>query len=420
MKKTLRVLLLPLMAMGLLISPAFGQTKLTMWVHVTDEGPEGQSYKARIDAWNKANPKDQVALEFIPRGGGGSGYEDKINTALTTKRLPDIITLDGPNTAAYAKSGIIAPIDQYVSADSKKDYLSSIIQQGTYNGKLYSLGIMESTVAIFYNKTLFSQYGLTAGTVDKPWTWDDLYNAGKAFTSKTGKPALDMTLNWTGEWKIYAYAPFFWSAGAKIVGTDGLTVKGVFNSPQAVEALSFIKKLVDDKISSKTPEDKGFMIGNVPMLLNGAWTVSDLETNYKDLDWGVMPFPVHPKTKSLQVPTGSWAFAVTSQSKNTALAAKVAEWMTNKESSMSIFDAISMLPNRKSAGDAIPEMKDGPYRVLYMQLAAGGHARPSSVAYPVISRAFEESIDAVLNGEDPKTTLDQKVAMIERETRRFK
>lgn len=107
---------------------------LTMWVHVSDDSEEGKVYQKRVDAFNKKYASENVKakVDFIPRSGNGGGYEDKVNAALTTNTLPDVITLDGPNTAAYAKSGVIAPLDEYIK--DQDDLLPSIKQQGTYGG----------------------------------------------------------------------------------------------------------------------------------------------------------------------------------------------------------------------------------------------------------------------------------------------
>jgi fructooligosaccharide transport system substrate-binding protein len=399
-----------------------GEVTLNMWVHVTDETDEGKIYKQRIDAFNEANVgKVKVNVEFIPRGGGGSGYEDKINTALTTGQLPDIITIDGPNTAAYAESGIITPITSFISEEAKADYVDSIIQQGTFNNELYTLGNMESTVALFYNKTMLEEAGIEPGTIENPWTWDDFYNAGKTLTEKLGAPALDLALNWTGEWKIYAYAPFVWSNGGDVISEDGLDAEGIFNSSENAEGFAFIKKLVDEGITTATPEENVFQSGKAALYLNGAWTIAGLEKDYPDLEWGVMPFPVSPTTKKLQVPTGSWTFGVTTNSKNAEASASVVEWMTNKDSAIAVSNGIGMLPGRKSAAAEMDiYTTEGPNKILMDQLLAGGHARPASVVYPVISRSFEEAIDAVVYGEEVQTTLDSKVQQIEREAERFK
>lgn len=149
---------------------------LTMWVHVSDDSEEGKVYQKRVDAFNKkyASENIEAKIDFIPRSGNGGGYEDKVNAALTTNTLPDVITLDGPNTAAYAKSGVIAPLDEYIK--DQDDLLPSIKQQGTYQGKLYAIGVSESSVGIYYNKKMLKDAGVdlkTLPTVENPWTWDE-------------------------------------------------------------------------------------------------------------------------------------------------------------------------------------------------------------------------------------------------------
>ncbi|WP_212905399.1 ABC transporter substrate-binding protein, partial [Clostridium polyendosporum] len=204
-----------------------GVKNLKVWVHVTADTDEGKVYAERVKAFNDSQKDVKVDIEFIPRAGGGSGYEDKINTAITTNQLPDIITLDGPNTAAYADAGTIVPITKYISDESKKDYVDSIIQQGTVNNELYSLAAMESTVGLFYNKKVLNELGIKPGTIDNPWTWDDLYAASKKITQAKGVPSLDMALKDKGEWRIYAYAPLLWSNGGDVISQDGLKADGI-------------------------------------------------------------------------------------------------------------------------------------------------------------------------------------------------
>ena len=59
-------------------------------------------------------------------------------------------TLDGPNVAAYAKNQIIQPLAP-LTEEEKNEYLESIIEQGTYDNELYALGVMESSVGLYYN-----------------------------------------------------------------------------------------------------------------------------------------------------------------------------------------------------------------------------------------------------------------------------
>lgn len=135
--------------------------EIKIWVQFSDETPEGKAWAEIVNNFNDEYEGEYKAVtEYIPRSGSGGGYEDKVNAAITTNTLPDVITLDGPNTAAYAHSGVIAPLDDYLKDADMDDVLDSIIQQGTYDGKMYAFGFSESSVGVYYNKSLFKMLEL--------------------------------------------------------------------------------------------------------------------------------------------------------------------------------------------------------------------------------------------------------------------
>lgn len=184
-RKLLGFAALSILSVGLLAGCGGGNSKkessdpgdIKIWVQFSDETPEGVAWQEIVDGFNKENEgKYKAVTEYIPRSGSGGGYEDKVNAAITTNGLPDVITLDGPNTAAYAHSGVIAPLDDYLKDADMDDVLDSIIQQGTYDGKMYAFGFSESNVGVYYNKEMFKEAGITEEqlpTLDNPWTWSD-------------------------------------------------------------------------------------------------------------------------------------------------------------------------------------------------------------------------------------------------------
>ncbi|MDS8314249.1 extracellular solute-binding protein, partial [Streptococcus pneumoniae] len=139
---------------------ASSSNDIKVWVQFSDETNEGKAWQKVVDNFNQSGKsKYKVVTEYIPRSGSGGGYEDKVNAAITTNSLPDVITLDGPNTAAYAKSKVITPLDDYLKDNNMDDVLDSIKQQGTYNGKFYAFGFSESNVGVYYNKKMFKEAG---------------------------------------------------------------------------------------------------------------------------------------------------------------------------------------------------------------------------------------------------------------------
>ncbi|KWW22455.1 sugar ABC transporter substrate-binding protein [Peribacillus simplex] len=375
-----------------------GKKKITMWVHVSDDNEEGKVYKKRVEAFNKEYASDDIEakIEFIPRSGNGGGYEDKVNAALTTSTLPDVITLDGPNTAAYAKSGVISPLDEYVK--DQDDLLPSIKQQGTYQGKLYAIGVSESSVGIYYNKKMFQEAGIdlkTLPTVDSPWTWTQFLELCKTLTDKYKKPAIDMQLQAKDEMLTYALTPFVWSAGGDLVSKDGKKVEGVFNQAPTVEAMDFVQTMLKEGYTTRTPVKQAFETEKYPMKFSGVWTVTDLKTNFPKVEYGVMPYPVSPTTKKLVSPSGSWQFAMTQTSENKEWSAKLVDWMTNKESNIELSRSIAALPVRYSSEKVMTKEFSEQMNVFMKQLKETGHARPVTPAYPQVTRAFQQAIDDI-------------------------
>ena len=147
-----------------------GETYLSMWVHSIEETEEGQAYKASVESFNEEYDGTYFAdIEFVPRNDSGGGYSDKVNASVMSGGLPDVLTVDGPNIAAYASNGIIQPLAD-IPEEERAIYLPSIIEQGTYNGRLHALGVMESSVGLYYNKAILKEAGIEVPDADHPWT----------------------------------------------------------------------------------------------------------------------------------------------------------------------------------------------------------------------------------------------------------
>ena len=378
---------------------AASKDDVKVWVQFSDETSEGKAWEQVVQNFNKKyKGKYKVVTEYIPRSGSGGGYEDKVNAAITTNSLPDVITLDGPNTAAYAKSKVITPLDDYLKDNNMEDVLDSIKQQGTYDGKFYAFGYSESNVGIYYNKKMFKEAGIDESslpTLKKPWTWDEFKAISKKLKDHFKEAAIDFRLNSNDEMLPYAYMPLIWSNGGSVVNEDGTKAEGYFNSKESTQAVQFIQDLVKEGYTTVSPVEKGFETGQYPMVLSGSWTIADLQTNYKDTDFGILPYPVSNKTKKLVSPSGSWQLAVTTKSNKKDAAAEFVKFATNTESSEILSLGNSVLPIRKSTIENIKDKVSEPMRFLMEQNAATAHARPVVVAYPQVSRSFQQAMQDI-------------------------
>lgn len=367
---------------------------VTMWVQYSKTDPEGKAMAKNIAAFNKENKKGYHAtVQYIPRNSSGGGYEDKVNAALNAGNLPDVLTLDGPNTAAYAKNKIIQPLDKYIT--NKSDILPSIISQGTYKGKLYSIGYSESGVGIYYNKKMFEEAGIPLNslpTLKNPWDWNQFMEICAKLKTKYNSPAIDMALQDHSEMSLYSLAPFVWSANGNITNKAGTKSVGYFNSEESQSAFQFIQDLVKKGYTTTTPVDKGFQTAKYPMLMSGSWTITELNNSYKSIDYGILPYPVSPKTHKLVSPTGSWQYAMTSSTTNKKAAGALVNFLSSTKQEYRTSMTMSTLPARKSVSKLMIKKVDPSLRFLMEQNMLSGHARPVLVNYPQVTRTFADTV----------------------------
>lgn len=382
--------------------------ELTIWVHETDS-PEGQLYKTLVDEFNKEYEGTYHAtLTQIARSGDAGGYDDKVNAAITNGGLPDVFTVDGVAVAQYADANAIIPIGDYFKEDELADFNPSIIQQGTYNDELYTLGVMDSSVGVFYNKDMFEKAGIEPATAEKPWTLAQLEDAAKKLTTDDCY-GITMSLDAKDETCIYFFLPLIYSQDSSVLDKDGETAEGFLNGDATKNVFNWIKDMADNGYASATPAENSFELGQAAMALTGSWEPGNL-AKY-DINWGLMPMPVYDENSTPASACGSWTFAMSSNCSDEKKegAAELIRFMTSTDASARMYEANAMPPARSSAFEKIDAFNEEPLNVFSYQLQNTAKARPVSVYYPILSNQFATALQNVLTGMEVDEALDQAV-----------
>ena len=401
-----------------------GEEYLSIWVHCIEDTNEGGCYRDAVNRFNeKFNGKYFADIEFIPRNDSGGGYSDKINASVMSGDLPDVLTVDGPNIATYASNGIIQPLAP-LTDEEKGEYLQTIIDQGTYNGELYALGGMESTVGLYCNRDILEKAGVEIPDAKHPWTFSeflDVLEKIKPVTDSMKGYALDMTFP-IGEETIFNYAPFFWSSGQNIVSEDGLQVDGIFNASENVSTIEYFQKLLAGGYMSQVPISNLFESGRAAFKFCGPWELNTIYTSYPDVNLGVAPYIVGDNWDGGRyAPSGSWAFAASTKTDNIEGATELVKCMTSVESGIALWKTTKNLPSTFEAYEKCEEFKnDENCKALYDQLREEGHPRPKTPVYPQVSTSFQQVLEnCVLNGADPQAELDKAVERIDAKLKRY-
>ncbi len=393
-----------------------GTTKVvTVWVHKSQDEPEGKVYKQIKDNFNKAGIKTsngaslRMNMEFY-----GSTLDTKVTGALLTSGLPDVLAVDAPDITAKVTNNILVSFGDKLSEETKSDYVNSVIEQSTIDGKLYALSGMEAPGGLYYNKKILKEVGYTDsdfGTLDNPWSWKDVKEAMVKLKAAQKAYKIKLNLGFGTDGYMYLYSPLVYSAGATF-GTDNHVAEAL-TSDKAVAGISqfemfFTKDGLSDgeSWSYSGSNDYAFLqeADDVAFEIYGPWHLSSIKTGtYSIADhYGIMPMPVYEdasgnKSSIVSTPCGSYGFGVTRDAKDVEAAALAVSYLTGKDASEMMYNAIGTFPTHKSSLSTLEELQTGAAKSLNDYLNANTITRPKMAKYPRLKNAYQEVLSYIKN-----------------------
>jgi len=395
---------------------AMAEETVSVWFH-SGKGEERQALDAQVAAFNEANAGDvQIELINLPEG----SYNDQVQAGALAGDLPCLLDFDGPFVYNYAWSGYLMPLDSYISEDIKADFLPSIIEQGTYAGKLYSLGQFDSGLGIWGNKAYLEKAGVRIPTgLNDAWDKAEFMDAlEKLQALDEVEYALDMKMNYgVGEWYTYAFSPILQSFGGDLINrSDYQSADGVLNGPEAVEAMTFFQELFTKGYANANPAGDDDFYGRkiAALAFVGHWMWGPHNEGLGD-DLVVIPMPNFGGKAVTGM--GSWNWGLTSACPSPDAAWKALDFLVSPDEILRMTNANGAVPARKSAlAKSELYAEGGPVNLFAQQLTAGlAVPRPTTPAYPVITQAFAEALQNIISGADVKEELDKAVEKIDQD-----
>jgi ABC-type glycerol-3-phosphate transport system substrate-binding protein len=137
------------------------------------------------------------------------------------------------DTVKLVEGGVLEPWDAYLPADIKSDIFPSNLQEGTYQGKLYSWPQIASVTGLNYRPSMLK----AAGYDKPPATWDEMLKVAGDVDAKL-KPVRGLSMD-TRVWR--SLIPLAVSLGGdKAFGSDGYLN---WDDPSVSGALDLMAKL---------------------------------------------------------------------------------------------------------------------------------------------------------------------------------
>lgn len=391
---------------------ADGKIHLTVWYH-SGQQAERETIQAQVERFNGRQDDIEVELTIIPEG----TYNEQVQSAAVAGELPDFLEFDGPYLYNYVWQGLLVPMDDLLKQDTKDELLASILEQGTYNGKLYSVGTFDSGLGLYGRRSRLEAVGarIPAGPGDA-WTIEEfnqlLTDLGK---QDDDGQVLDLKLNYEGEWFTYAFSPAIQSAGGDLIDrTDYQSAGGVLNGTAAVSAMSAIQDWIQSERVDPNVDDAAFTSGRVPLSWSGHWDYRRYHDAHGD-DLVVLPLPDFGEGS--RTGQGSWSWGITKRCQHPEAAATFLEFLLETEEVLAMANANAAVPATRSAIEQSQlYAADGPLHLFVEQLeGVYSIPRPRTPAYPVISSAFQDAFADIRDRADVQAALDDAAKAIDQD-----
>ncbi|HSA83345.1 MAG TPA: sugar ABC transporter substrate-binding protein, partial [Patescibacteria group bacterium] len=304
-----------------------------------------KSLQELIPEFNKQYPDITVNIVEIPYNDANNKFRQAIANGTG---FPDVWDSEGPVTEEYARAGALLDITAWATP-YKEQFVPYKLTEVTIDNKIYALPWDSAPVAVFYRRDLFEAAGVDVESIT---TWDDYIAAGKKITKDTngdGKPDQYMAMISPKADVQDTFEIFLAQMGGSLFSPTG---EIAFNSPEGIQAVNLMKKIVDSGIAADigwwTPEFfNSFKTGHVASYMQGVWLGGQIKENAPGTDgkWGVFPLPAVTAGGLRSAVNGGSNLAIPAKAKNPDAAWKFIEFaLTKKESQLQMYKNYNIFP----------------------------------------------------------------------------
>ena len=416
MKRYVLVLLIALLALGTTAVWAGaaaeqapeGPVKIVYWRSLT--GVAGEVQEELVARFNASQEKVIVESQFQ---GAYAEILQKLLAALAAGELPDVVLLDSPFVALFAKDGALVSLDQFVKKDKTgfdlDDYIPGLIQDGYYDGSLYAMPVMRSTPLLYVNGDMLVEAGLPRRA---PKTWDEF----REFSKKVSK------YNAAGE-PIQLGAGFtmgqtsaHWYFQGAVYSFGGLVSDEQFNihltEEPAVKLATLWQDMVfKDKTAMPSNSHDDFLNRKVAMVFGSTGSMGNLLSR---ADFNVIPAFMPGQVQNL-VPVGGSVLAMTSTDKFRQDAAwEFMKYMTSAEANSEIVIKTGYMPVSKSSMNypaTVAYYETNPVRKVAVDQLQFTRPQASVISLGKGTEILRQMIEKLLIGNmDPKKVMEETSA----------
>jgi len=347
--------------------------------------------KALVDKFNKEN-EGKVQVEYI-QGDWSTGETYIQSGAAAGGGIACVMDWWSGGAIDFYSKGWVLDLAPYMTPERRALMIEEQWKARTADdGAIVANGTVleEPLLMVHYNPVLLEAAGITPATVDKPWTWDELYANAKLLTlDVNGKNATEAGFD-KDNVKQWGYihridAEKAWQDGMFFAqGVQGESIVreengkwGWFLNDKGAAAYNRFLSIVREGIAPEATIGLGgdtleqmFVDGMAAMILRPAFAIPILHNNFPDFKFSSMPVPMDANQKVFYQ-AGGEGMVVTKNCEHPKEAADFLFWLMEPENSAVLAYGNGMLPATYEALKFEPFKSDPTWDIVrnYLDIA---------------------------------------------------
>jgi multiple sugar transport system substrate-binding protein len=347
---------------------------------------------------------------------------------------PDVLDGCCDFLPAWGQKGYLLDLRPYVRADLSQDTVNDwdLAQYRAFftrEGIQYALPKYHGALALYYNKDLFDQYGVTYP--DGSWDHDDYLAAMRRLTKERSQDG--HTDLWGSmvdiSWERIQVHVNGW--GGHFVDPENAT-HSLMAQKEAMNAMEWIRaRMWDDRVMASSLDVQNletrhaFIQRRLAMVEDGSWALKDILEN-ATFRVGVAPFPAGPAQRVTLATTDG--FAIYAGTKYPEAAWELVKFLTSREYGRAMARSHLLQPARASLVDEWVTFIRQEYPAQTTDMNIDAFAAGHLQGYSVVAETFANMAEAArlargaweeifTLGREPLSTLQAVSGQIERAQR---